>query len=38
VALGLIAAGVALGAVTGRYHFAIDAVLGVCLGVVVSAG
>jgi hypothetical protein len=38
VVLGVIAAGVTLGAVTGRYHFALDAVLGVGLGVIVSAG
>ena len=38
VVLGVIAAGVALGAVTGRYHFVVDAVLGVGLGVIVSAG
>src|SRR5262245_29447979 len=34
--LGLVAAGVALGAVAGRYHFVVDALLGVGLGVIVS--
>src|SRR5262249_33911428 len=38
VVLGMIAAGVALGAVTGRYHFVLDALLGVGLGVIVCAG
>src|SRR5262245_49330844 len=38
VVLGVIAAGVALGAVTGRYHFVVDAALGVGVGVIVSAG
>jgi len=38
VMLGVIAVGVALGAVAGRYHFAVDALLGVGLGVIVSAG
>jgi hypothetical protein len=37
VVLGVIAAGVALGAVTGRYHFAADAALGVGVGVIASA-
>jgi len=38
VVLGVIAAGVALGAVAGRYHFIVDALLGVGLGVIASAG
>ena len=35
--LGIIAAGVALGAVTGRYHYFVDVVLGVVLGVIANA-
>ena len=38
VVLGVIATGVALGAVTGRYHFVVDVVLGVGLGLIVSVG
>jgi hypothetical protein len=38
VVLGVIAAGVALGSVTGRYHFIVDALLGIALGIIVSAG
>jgi hypothetical protein len=37
VVLGVIAVGVALGAVTGRYHFAVDAALGLGVGVIASA-
>ena len=35
--LGIIAAGVALAAVTGRYHYFVDVVLGVVLGVIANA-
>ena len=33
VVLGVIAAGVALGAVTGRYHYLVDVMLGVVIGI-----
>ena len=35
--LGVLATGVALGAVAGRYHFVIDVMIGVVLGIAASA-
>lgn len=35
--LGVLAAGVALGAVTGRYHYIVDVLLGAVIGVIASA-
>ena len=36
VVLGLFAAGVALGAIAGRYHYIVDVLLGVAVGILVS--
>jgi hypothetical protein len=36
-AVGIVAAGVAVGAVCGRYHYTVDVLLGVVIGVLVSA-
>jgi hypothetical protein len=36
IVLGVLATGVALGAVAGRYHYVVDVVLGLGIGLLVS--